>query len=421
LSDSRGTSRRFSLDLFPPALRSSSISRLRIPFIKSILFTALLLIGCDLNGDPSQRFLQKTLGFSLDDFATSIVTTKDGGFIITGRSNSPRNNTDILLVRTDRNFRPIWSKTLGGSGLDQGYAAIELADGSVAVLGTIDTDGGDTDLFLARIDADSRIRWSRHFGGEGDDDGRSLIILEDQSLMIAGTYDQGSNNTDLWLLKINDRGDSMTSRIVDVRGGDRARSIAACLDGGFIVAAQVEGLDSVKFVHSLLRFDANANELWRQTYSGINRDEPAQVIPTSDGGFALVGSTNFKPIFRPPQIATTLIKTDGSGNLQWYYEYRLNPNDEGFSLVEVPEGGFLLTGTALTDFYASDNQLALLRTDAAGNLLWVRYYGGSDTESGQSIVRIEGGYAIAGYTQSFGSGQSDVYCLKVNDDGRLDE
>lgn len=305
--------------------------------------------------------------------------------------------------------------------MDQGYAAIELPDGSVVVLGTIDTDDGDTDMFIARVDTDSRIRWSRHFGGDGNDDGRSMIILEDQSLMIAGTYDQGSGNTDLWLLKINDRGDSITSRIVDVHGGDRARSIAACLDGGFIVAAQVEGLDSVKFVHSLLRFDTGANEIWRQTYSGINRDEPAQVIPTSDGGFALVGSTNFKPIFRPPQIATTLIKTDGSGNLQWYYEYRLNPNDEGFSLVETPEGGFLLTGTALTDFYASDNQLALIRTDAEGNLLWVRYYGGSDTESGQSIIRIDGGYAVTGYTQSFGRGKSDVYCLKVNDDGRLDE
>ncbi len=350
----------------------------------------------------------------------SIRPTRDGGYVIAGRSNSPRGNTDILLMRTDGRFDPLWTKTFGGPGLDQGFSAVELPDESIVIVGVIDVDNLDHELFVARVDASSKLLWSRHFGGPGSDDAREVVALPDNSVVIVGTYDHGAAVTDLWLFRVDAHGDSIWSKTFDIRGSDRGRSIALCPDGGAIVSCQVEGLDSVKFVQCLVRFDRDFNEVWRNTYSGINRDEPAQVIPVSDGGFVLVGSTNFKPTFRPPHFATTLLKTDAAGTALWYHEYSLNANDEGFSVVEIPQGGFLLTGTALTDFYASDNQLAVIRTDAGGVLQWVRYYGGNDTEVGQSVIRIAGGFAIAGYTQSYGSGRSDIYCLQIDNNGQLD-
>lgn len=390
-----------------------------IPFCSVLLVLALSAVGCDLQEHYRATYFQTTIGFQLDDFALSIREGDGGGFVIAGRTSSPRDNTDAYVVVTDARFNVLWSKTIGGSGVDQGYAATQLPDGSILFAGSIDTRENDQEAFLARIDDRSNILWMKTLGGPSNDEIRDIQVVG-ETIYACGTYQYAGINSDVWLLAFSLDGDSLWTRKFDIRSTDRGRSLAICREGGFVLSAQTEGLDSVKFVHCLIRVDAAGNKIWHQTHSGINRDEPAQVIQTSDGGFALVGTTNFKPIFRPPQLAATLVRVSPTGEVLWYREYRHTANDEAYALVELDDNGFLFAGTSLTDTYGSNNQLSLIRTDANGDTVWVRYHGGSDTEVAHALIRYGAGYAVAGYTQSYGEGKSDIYCLRMDADGQIE-
>jgi hypothetical protein len=143
-----------------------------------------------------------------------------------------------------------------------------------------------------------------------------------------------------------------------------------------------------------------ASEVWHQTYGGSNDERAYSVIETSDGGFALAGYTyNYSAINRD----FLLVKTDQQGNMLWNQTYGGNETDAAYSVVETGDGGFALTGR--TDLGAGGIDFWLVRTDADGNMLWNKTYGGSDLDWAWSVVETgDGGFALAGDTESFGAG-----------------
>jgi hypothetical protein len=60
----------------------------------------------------------------------------------------------------------------------------------------------------------------------------------------------------------------------------------------------------------------------------------------------------------------------------------------------------------------------LVKTDSSGNQLWNKTYGGNGAESVKSLVQTsDGGYALAGYTDSFGAGDCDAWLVKTDENG----
>jgi hypothetical protein len=143
-----------------------------------------------------------------------------------------------------------------------------------------------------------------------------------------------------------------------------------------------------------------ASEVWHQTYGGSNDERAYSVIETSDGGFALAGYTyNYSSINRD----FLLVKTDQQGNMLWNQTYGGNETDVAYSVVETGDGGFALTGR--TDLGAGGIDFWLVRTDADGNMLWNKTYGGSDLDWAWYVVETgDSGFALAGDTESFGAG-----------------
>jgi hypothetical protein len=165
----------------------------------------------------------------------------------------------------------------------------------------------------------------------------------------------------------------------------------------------------------LVKTDANGNMQWNQTYGGPLWEECSSVVQTSDGGYALTGSTtSFGPGDRSDVY---LVKSDPSGNMQWNKTYggeAITTNDGASSVIQTSEGGYIMagstwsSGTGSTDVY-------LIKTDANGTLQWNKTYGGTRDELGCSLVQAsDGGYAIAGWTYSFGTGVPNVYLVKTD-------
>jgi hypothetical protein len=71
----------------------------------------------------------------------------------------------------------------------------------------------------------------------------------------------------------------------------------------------------------------------------------------------------------------------------------------------------------LKSFGAGGTDVYLIRTDAMGNLLWQRTYGGTSDDKAYSIQKISGGYIVAGMTKSFKPDFSDVYLIKIDANG----
>ncbi|MFA5195485.1 MAG: hypothetical protein WC401_06785, partial [Bacteroidales bacterium] len=87
--------------------------------------------------------------------------------------------------------------------------------------------------------------------------------------------------------------------------------------------------------------------------------------------------------------------------------------ESGGSVLQTDDGGYIIAG--YTESYGSGGDIYLLKTDQNGNMQWIKTFGGVGLEQASSIIKTnDSGYIIAGATSSFGYGGSDVYCIKVD-------
>ena len=99
----------------------------------------------------AQIMFQKTYGGVNNDFGTYVQQTSDSGYIMTGYTNNFGAGAfdDIYLIRTKQNGDTIWTKTYGGSGMERSYAVQQTSDGGFIITGFTDSFGaGNDDIYL---------------------------------------------------------------------------------------------------------------------------------------------------------------------------------------------------------------------------------------------------------------------------------
>jgi len=140
---------------------------------------------------------------------------------------------------------------------------------------------------------------------------------------------------------------------------------------------------------------------WTKTYGGGGGDEANSVQQTSDGGYIIVGNTysygeGLENIY--------LIKTNSLGDTVWTRTYGGTDYNYGNSVQQTSDGGYIVAGN--TDSYGAGGfDVYLIKTDASGNTTWTKTYGGSSTEWGNSVQQTtDGGYIVTGKTNSYGEG-----------------
>ena len=112
-----------------------------------------------------------------------------------------------------------------------------------------------------------------------------------------------------------------------------------------------------------------------------------------------------------------VIKLNANGNLQWTKTIGGKEDDKGYSLIQTSDGGYAIAGTT-TSFGAGDEDVYVVKLDANGNLQWTKTIGGTELDLGHSLIQTsDGDYAIAGHTISFGAGETDVYVVKLDKNG----
>jgi len=268
--------------------------------------------------------------------------------------------------------------------------------------------------------------WSQTYGGSYDDVGYSLQQTSDGGYIIVGyTRSYGAGLHDAWLIKTDAVGNEEWNETFGGTHIDRGNSVQQTGDGGYIVAGTTYTTDHNAW---LIKTDDGGNELWSQTYGGDGVERGNAVLTTADNGYILIGETNsygagyiitgYTGSFGSGDKDVWLIKTDAVGNELWNKTFGGAEGDVGESVQQTSDGGYIINGYT-GSFGSGDKDVWLIKTDAVGNELWNKTFGGNLADIGYSVQQIsDGGYVFAGTTKSFSpSIASHVWIVKTDQDG----
>ena len=194
---------------------------------------------------------------------------------------------------------------------------------------------------------------------------------------------------------------------------DSVNSVIQTSDEGYALAGSAYSYGAGMSDFWLVKTDATGNVQWNKTYGGTNWDDAHGLVQTVDGGYAVAGYTGS---FGAGVADVWLAKTNDSGNMEWNKTYGGAGDDAAFSVVHTADGGYALAG--YTCSYGDVNgDSRLVKTSADGNVQWNKTYGGAYDDIASSLVQTDdGGYALAGYTSSY-SGLADFWLIKTDADG----
>jgi hypothetical protein len=168
------------------------------------------------------------------------------------------------------------------------------------------------------------------------------------------------------------------------------------------------------FDFNLVKTDSAGNLNWSNTYGRSGDDFAYSLVNTSDGGYALAGYTSSSGA---GYYDFYMVKTDSAGNKQWSKTYGGTGDDEARSLIQTSDDGYALAGWT-NSFGGGGYDFYLVKTDSAGNMNWNQTYGRAGDNQAYSIIQTtDGGYALAGYTDSSGAGGYDFYLIKIDSAG----
>jgi hypothetical protein len=259
---------------------------------------------------------QKTLGGSVEDAASSIQQTTDGGFIVAGVSRSNDGDVsgnhgefDCWVVKLTSIGTIVWQKSLGGSGEDGNHSIQQTTDGGFIVAGnSFSNDGdvsgnhGERDYWVVKLSSMGTTEWHKTLGGTGSDNAYSIEQTNDEGYIVAGVSssddgdvsgNQGSN--DYWVVKLTSIGTIEWQKTFGGTGSDNAYSIEQTNDGGFIVAGLSNSNDGdVSDNHGdvdywVVKLSSIGTIEWQKSYGGTGYDNANSIKQTNDSEYIVVG------------------------------------------------------------------------------------------------------------------------------------
>jgi len=389
---------------------------LREPRIACLFVIIVFLATGSLYGQGPDSLWHRAFGDTLSDWGFSVVETHDGYYVTAGQlqiydPDSAKTYVDVYVLKLDAAGDTIWVRTYGGDRSDGSRSVIEASDGNYVVAGyTNSWSAGDTDIYVIKMDPDGNLIWEHTIGGtRGDEVGYCVREVPDSSYRIVGTTDEYGSN-DILLAGIAADGSWTWEHPYDRPDYQSAHELAVTPDGYLLIVGSdfSTGVDVY-----LMKTESNGDTLWTRTYDFGPHDYGTSVKPVSYNAYVVAG---YSEAVTAPFYNAFLLNLQTDGSVNWSRFYGGPNHDHGYSVQVLADGGFVFTGRTMS-YGAGGDDVWLVRTDANGDTLWTRTYGGVNNDSGKEVqVTSDGGFIIGGDTSSFGNGFIDLYLVKAGGD-----
>jgi hypothetical protein len=249
------------------------------------------------------------------------------------------------------------------------------------------------------------------------DEGWSVRQTVDGGYIVAGhTYSFGAGVRDVYFVKTDQYGDTVWTRAYGGAGQEYAYSVRQTADGGYIVAGRTKSSGGHGSDVYVVRTDGDGDVVWTAVYGRWTGDDVARSVrQTIDGGYIVAGYTG---TIGAGSTDVYLMKFDPSGDTSWTVICGGTGGDYGYCVEQVADGGYVVAGRT-ESFGAGGADAYLVRTDANGDTLWTRTCGGPGDDEARSVqLTSSGGFIIAGTRFSSGTGD-DVFLVRVDSLGEV--
>ncbi len=385
---------------------------------------------------------EKSFGGGINERSESIQQTKDGGYIVAGRTSSTdgdvvgnNGSVDFWLIKLDNAGNLIWQKCLGGTLDEQAFQVQQTIDGGYVVVGhSYSSDGdvsqnkGSSDIWVVRLDQTGNIEWEKSLGGSDFDFGESIqqtkdrgFILTGRTLSNDGDVTGQKGNSDFWIVKLSDAGSVQWQRPLGGSLDDVGYSIIQTNDDGYIATGYTFSNDVDVFGNHggkdlwVIKLDNLGNTQWQNALGGSGNEEGREIIQTSDGNYLVTGFTASNNGDVTSSFNSTrywIVKLFQNGVLDWemtfggqtdlaFTEFGIATNDGGYLLGGATNStnGNITNNIGSFDYWvAKINQIDTFQIEAT-KTTDILCAGGS---GGAATVSTTGGYPPYSYNWSNG-------------------
>jgi len=392
----------------------------------TILWFACVLFGaarCVHELEPTGNFLEQShvggflnlFGAANADHGQNIIQIQDEGFLIVGEGNgtiAPADGTisNPMITMLNKSGKVVWTKLLPPRGYSGLNTIVEVSLREYVIL-----TYRYPNLLLRKIDELGQITHNKLYEKPGYVYGdRLLQKSHDGGLLLAGEYNRNIGaGPGTFLTKLNAAGSVLWNKEFDSSYG-LVRSMAVTQDHGIILIGEKYFEENQNTDLILLKTDQHGGILWSKILGNSDEDERGRSIaPATDGGFVIAGQSANRKL---SDYEAFFVKSDNAGNLQWRYTLQTDRYSAANSVVASPDG-FFFTGAAGRDILVG-------KINLQGEAAWTRRINPKSKDGwGNSIIRLRNGkFAVTGsYGEGggFGGGEFDTFLIVVDSNGNF--
>ena len=290
---------------------------------------------------------------------------------------------------------------------------------------------GASDRFIKR-----RCRWSallllpvmafsqgaiaphgKTYGDAGVDEVNYVILAAGGGYLLAGNhFNIEQKRREMWIIRSDSLGAILWQKKIGQSTYTSGEAIVATADGGAVVLAVELGDTPEDYDTRLVKLGPQGEVEWSRTYGSYGWDWPNHLIETTDGGYLICGWTDSR---HAGGGDLWLVKTDSLGDMQWEHRYGGPAYEEGNHILATADGGYLVTGTTVS-YSVGGEDFWILKVNAEGEIMWMRVFGGAGDDDGQFAQPVPGGgFVVLGSTTSYGQGKSDIWLIRLTDEGNI--
>jgi len=288
-------------------------------------------------------------------------------------------------------------------------------------------------MFVAKLDSQGKTIWKECLGGTNSEQSYWIIQTQDGGYAVAGAttsndgdvsglHQLAGGGTDAWVVKLDGTGKIQWQHCYGGSKSDAANSIIQTADGGYAFAGTTLSSDGdVSGFHGgvngdiwMVKLDGSGNIQWQKCLGGTDYEVAHSIIQTQDKGYVITGVTSSNDGDVSGNRASTqyntiwVVKLDQTGNMKWQHCYGgTDGNEEAKQVIQTSDGGYAIAGMTnstngdVTGYHGGSWDDWILRLDPGGNLIWQKCIGGSNNEEGMSIVQTDdGGFTYTGCCNS---------------------